>query len=231
VREPRGRTLKRGVIPGRDLRAQLDDPVGVQFSESGRRARATRGRMSRGGHPGILLARHGETDDNRPPIRFQGFSDTPLNDAGRHQAAELAERVMAQGIVSLWSSDLSRARETAEIVGARIGLQPRLDARLREANRGVWEGRLFIDVEREQPEPFAAWMRAGDRFRFPGGESLLQQQQRVSAALEDVRRTGQLPALVVCHGGSIRVILCQRDPRGLAAFHDFKLPNVTLVPV
>jgi broad specificity phosphatase PhoE len=180
---------------------------------------------------GIVLARHGETDDNRPPIRFQGFSDTPLNDTGRHQAAELAERVVGQRIVSLWSSDLSRARETAEIVGARIGLEPRLDARLREANRGVWEGRLFIDVERDQPELFDAWMRAGDAFRFPGGESLLEQQQRVSAALDDVRHAAQLPALVVCHGGSIRVILCRRDPRGLAAFHDFRLPNVTLVPL
>jgi broad specificity phosphatase PhoE len=180
---------------------------------------------------GIVLARHGQTDDNRPPIRFQGFSDTPLNDTGRHQAAELAERVVGQRIVSLWSSDLSRARETAEIVGARIGLEPRLDARLREANRGVWEGRLFIDVERDQPELFDAWMRAGDAFRFPGGESLLEQQQRVSAALDDVRRAAQLPGLVVCHGGSIRVILCRRDPRGLAAFHDFRLPNVTLVPL
>ena len=180
---------------------------------------------------GIVLARHGETDDNRAPIRFQGFRDTPLNDTGQRQAAELGERVVGQGIVSLWSSDLARARETAEIVGARIGLEPRLDARLREANRGVWEGRLFIDVEREQPELFSAWMRAGDGFRFPGGESLLEQQQRVSAALDDIRCTARLPALIVCHGGSIRVILCLRDPRGLAAFHDFKLPNVTLVPL
>jgi len=189
----------------------------------------TRDRMSGGSYPGILLARHGETNDNLPPIRFQGFSDTPLNDTGRRQAAALAERVASEGVAWLWCSDLSRARETAEIVGARLGLQPRLDARLREANRGVWEGRLFIDVEREQPELFAAWMRAGDGFRFPGGESLLEQQQRVSAALEDIREAGELPALVVCHGGSIRVILCERDPRGLSAFHDFKLPNVTVV--
>src|ERR1700748_3549607 len=85
---------------------------------------------------GVVLARHGETNDNLDPLRFQGFRDTPLNDKGRRQAAELAERVADMGIVSLWSSDLSRARETAEIVGARIGLQVRLDARLREGNRG-----------------------------------------------------------------------------------------------
>ena len=179
---------------------------------------------------GILLARHGETDDNREPLRFQGFRDTPLNETGRRQAAELAERVVGDGIASLWSSDLSRASETAQIVGARIGLQPRLDPRLREASRGQWEGRLFVDVQRDQPERYGAWMRAGADFRFPGGESLQDQQDRVTAALEEIHRTGTLPALVVCHGGSIRVMLCRRDPRGLDAFHEFKVPNVAVVP-
>jgi len=178
---------------------------------------------------GILLARHGETNDNREPIRVQGFTDTPLNDTGRRQAAELAERVAGDGIVSLWSSDLSRAHETAKIVGGHIGLEPRLDARLREANRGRWEGRRFIDIAPEEPELYAAWLRAGESFRFPGGESLREQMERVGDALEDIRQTGELPALVVCHGGSIRVMLCRRDPRGLDAFHDFEVPNVAVI--
>ncbi len=180
---------------------------------------------------GILLARHGETNDNREPIRVQGFTDTPLNDTGRRQAHELAERVSGDGVRSLWASDLSRARETAEIVGARIGVTVALDARLREANRGEWEGRRFIDIEREDPAGHAAWLRAGSEFRFPGGESLLDQQQRVTAALQDIHAAGELPALVVCHGGSIRVMLCARDPRGLDAFHEFDVPNVAVVPL
>jgi broad specificity phosphatase PhoE len=178
---------------------------------------------------GLVLARHGETNDNREPIRVQGFRDTPLNDTGRRQAHQLGERIADMGFRSLWSSDLSRARETAEIAGARIGLEPRLDERLREANRGRWEGSLFIDIEREDPAGYAAWSRAGDRFRFPGGESLLEQQQRVAATLDDIERNAELPALVVCHGGSIRVILCLDDPRGLDAFHEFEVPNVALV--
>jgi broad specificity phosphatase PhoE len=180
---------------------------------------------------GILLARHGETNDNLEPIRVQGFTDTPLNETGRRQALELADRVADEGIVSLWSSDLSRARETAQIVGAQIGLEVRLDPRLREANRGRWEGSLFIDIAREEPDLYAAWLRAGESFRFPGGESLREQQDRVVASLEDVHRSGELPALVVCHGGSIRVILSRRDPRGLDAFQDFKVPNVAVVPL
>jgi probable phosphoglycerate mutase len=176
----------------------------------------------------VLLARHGQTDDNLEPLRFQGWRDTPLNDTGRRQAAELAERVASIGVASLWSSDLLRASETAEIVGARLGLRPRLDWRLREGNRGRWEGRLFEDVAREEPEASAAYTRAGDGWRFPGGESLREHQRRVSACVEQIRGTGELPALAVAHGGSIRAMLCLSDPRGLAAFHDFRVPNVAL---
>ncbi len=182
----------------------------------------------------LLLARHGETDDNVAPLRFQGQRDTPLNDRGRAQARELAERVagLDPPIASLWCSDLSRARETAEIVGARIGLEPRLDARLREGWRGEWEGFLFDEIAARDPERYAAW-RAPDAeigFRFPGGESLAEQQARVLAAMGDAAEAGELPALLVCHGGSIRTMLCRRDPRGLAAFHTFDVPNVALVP-
>lgn len=180
---------------------------------------------------GILLARHGQTNDNVQPIRFQGFRDTPLNDTGRAQAHELADRVagLAEPVRSLWSSDLRRAHETAEIVGGRIGCQPRLDPRLREANRGRWEGYTFDEIKQSEPEAFAAWMRAGPSWRFPGGESLQEQQDRVLAALSDIHAGGELPALVVCHGGSIRVVLCARDPRGLDAFHEFEVPNVAVL--
>ena len=180
---------------------------------------------------GVLLARHGETDDNVAPLRFQGWTDTPLNSTGRRQAFSLAGKVAGreQPIASLWSSDLSRARETAEIVGAAIGLRPRLDWRLREGGRGRWEGHVFGEVERDEPHRYAAWQRAGADFRFPGGESLLEQQQRVTAALRDIHRVGPLPALAVCHGGSIRVMLCAEDPRGLDAFHEFEVPNVAVV--
>jgi broad specificity phosphatase PhoE len=200
----------------------------------------------------ILLARHGETDDNVPPLRFQGQRDTPLNERGRAQARELAERVAALDppVAWLWCSDLSRARETAEIVGARLGLEPRADPRLREGWRGAWEGHLFDEIAAADPERYAAWRapNAEIGFRFPGGESLAEQQARVLACLRQIAngRDGDgvfrppatasgSPAgdvsLVVCHGGSIRTLLCRRDPRGLAAFHTFEVPNVALVPV
>jgi broad specificity phosphatase PhoE len=184
--------------------------------------------MAADSHPGrglLLLARHGQTDDNLEPIRAQGFSDTPLNEVGLRQARDLAERMAGERIASLWASDLSRAAETARIVGARIRLEPQLDPRLREGNRGDWEGKRFIDIEAEDPDGYAAWRRAGEDYRFPGGESLREQSDRVAAALADIVAAGELPALVVCHRGSIRVMLCRSDPRGLAAFHDYDVPN------
>jgi len=132
-------------------------------------------------------------------------------------------------IASLWCSDLRRASETAAIVGERIGLAPRADPRLREGFRGDWEGRLFIDIAREDPDGYAAWRRGGADFRFPGGESLREHAERVWEALEEIRAGGELPALIVCHRGSIRCALCRLDPRGLDAFHDYDVPNTGVV--
>jgi broad specificity phosphatase PhoE len=177
----------------------------------------------------LLLARHGQTDDNLEPIRVQGFSDTPLNETGRRQAHSLAEIAAAEHIGSLWSSDLSRAAETARIVGAAIGLEPRFDARLREGDRGDWEGRLFSEVARDDPERYEAWLRAGADFRFPGGESLAEHQARALDCLAEIRALARPPALVVCHRGTIRAVLCAADPRGLAAFHDYDFANTEVV--
>jgi broad specificity phosphatase PhoE len=179
----------------------------------------------------VFLARHGETDDNIPPLRFQGSRDTPLNDRGREQAHALAERVAREhpDLTSLYCSQLSRARETAEIVGAAVGLEPVVDARFAESFRGEWEGFLFPQIEARDPEGFAAFRRAGADFRFPGGESMQEHQDRVLAGIEDVRRNGGSPALVVCHGGSIRVALCHREGVGLDHFWDFQVPNTVLV--
>lgn len=175
----------------------------------------------------ILLARHGETADNVPPQRFMGSRDTPLNDRGRDQARALAAAVADKGLRAIWCSQLVRARETAAIVGAVVGLEPRVDERLAESHRGRWEGRVVTDIACEEPDGWAAWRSAGPGFRFPGGESLAEHQQRALAALDDVR-DAPLPALVVAHGGTIRAIAAASDPRGLDAFHDLAVPNGAL---
>jgi probable phosphoglycerate mutase len=176
----------------------------------------------------IYLARHGETDDNARGV-VQGWIDTPLNQRGRDQARMLADRVKGLGIAAIWTSQLARALGTAEIVGAAIGVEPRVDERFAESRRGSWEGRALAEIEASEPRTWAAWKRGGARFRFPsGGESLAEHQKRVIEALEEVR-SGPLPALVISHGGSIRCALSAHEVRGLERFWSIRVPNATLL--
>jgi 2,3-bisphosphoglycerate-dependent phosphoglycerate mutase len=176
----------------------------------------------------IYLVRHGETDDNARRV-VQGGIDTPLNDRGREQARELAARVGDLGIEAIWTSQLSRAAETAHIVGAELGIEPRVDDRLAESQRGSWEGRSLDEIERAEPEAWAAWKRGGADFRFPGGgESLAEHQARVLAVIDAIR-AGDQPALVVAHGGTIRCAICANHPSGLQAFWSIPVPNAELI--
>jgi broad specificity phosphatase PhoE len=152
---------------------------------------------------GVLLARHGETDDNAAR-RFQGHRDPPLNQLGRAQALALGEELAGAGIRELWSSPLLRAHETATIAGRQLGLQPRLDPRLMEVDVGDWAGRTYDDLETDEPALYAEWRSGSPAFRFPGGESLEEQGERVAAVIEEIGRAAQRPVLVVCHGGVIR---------------------------
>jgi broad specificity phosphatase PhoE len=136
----------------------------------------------------LLLVRHGETDWNADG-RLQGHTDRPLSDFGRRQARQLAEDLAEEKLDAIYASDLSRARETAEIVGARLGLAVVIDPDLREKDWGTWEG--LTPIER-------------DRVEFVG-ESTKAHQERMLAALRRIadRHPGGR-VLVVTHGGSMR---------------------------
>ncbi len=175
----------------------------------------------------VYLARHGQTAYNAEG-RFQGQQEIPLDDTGRAQAVDLAERAAGYCFAALWCSPLLRARETADVVAARIGLQPIEDARLMETDSGDWTDRSFADVVAEAPDAFAAFANADASFAFPGGESFAQQEVRVAAALDDVE-AGELPALVVCHGMVIRAALAVRA--GELLEHIKRVPNAALVPL
>jgi broad specificity phosphatase PhoE len=137
----------------------------------------------------LLLVRHAETDWNADG-RLQGQTDRPLSDFGRRQAQRLAGELEREEIEAIYSSDLSRARETAEILGERLGLPVALDPELREKDWGTWEG--LTAVER-------------DRVEFVG-ESTEAHQERMLRALRRIsdRHPGSGCVLVVTHGGSMR---------------------------
>lgn len=142
----------------------------------------------------VILARHGETDWNRAG-RWQGWADPPLNDLGREQAAELAERLRDTPFDAVYTSDLRRAHETAVIVAEPHGVPVVTDPGLREIDVGSWSGLTRQEID----EQFG-----GER---TDGETREQHTARVRAAA--ARLVAAHPderILLVSHGGTIRAL-------------------------
>ncbi len=162
----------------------------------------------------ILLARHGRTAYNHEG-RFQGQGPVPLDATGRDQATALADQVAERGDVArLISSPVTRALQTASYVAARTGLVPEVDPRWAETDCGAWQDRSFAEVERSDPEGFAAFRRLDLDFAAPRGERYGAQRDRVLAAVDDLRGQddGTGAILVVCHRNVLRLLL--RHERG-----------------
>jgi broad specificity phosphatase PhoE len=153
----------------------------------------------------LILLRHGRSTWNAEH-RFQGQSDPGLDVVGYHQAALAASRVadLLEGApVSIWSSDLRRARATAEIVGVRVGAGVGLDPRLREVALGTWEGLTEEAAARRHPAEWRRW-QAGVVSRRGGGEDPLSAAQRVARVIREATAAPGSTVLVG-HGVSLRL--------------------------
>jgi len=151
----------------------------------------------------ILLVRHGETEWNRLG-RWQGHADPPLNDAGRDQAEALGAQLDGDGIAAVYSSDLRRASETAQIVADRLGLVVTEDRALREIDVGSWSGLTRDEVRDRYPEGFERWL-AGEIGH--DGETREELEDRVVGAVERIAASHpDEHVLVVTHGGAIRAL-------------------------
>jgi probable phosphoglycerate mutase len=157
----------------------------------------------------LYFVRHGETDWNRAQ-RYQGRRDIPLNDTGRSQARRngrvLAEALgAAAGSLDYVASPLLRARETMELVRTELALPAagyRTDDRLSEIHYGHWEGQLWSELPRTDPEGYAARQADPWSWQPTGGESYRMLSQRVALWLADMHRD----AVVVAHGGVSRAL-------------------------
>ncbi|MGF1653455.1 MAG: histidine phosphatase family protein [Actinomycetales bacterium] len=161
----------------------------------------------------VLLVRHGQSTWNAEH-RFQGQADAPLSEAGRAQAKEAA------GAVAAWlagrdavvvSSDLERARATAEVLADAIdAAPPTTDPELREVRAGAWEGLLHPEIEAGWPELYRRW-RAREDVPAGGDERASEAGRRVAAALRRHaavagRRPGRV-LVAVGHGASLRAAM------------------------
>jgi broad specificity phosphatase PhoE len=152
----------------------------------------------------LLIARHGETDWNRAR-RWQGHADRPLTERGRAQAAELAERLADIALDGVYSSDLRRARDTAEAVAPGQGVDVVQLPELREVDVGSWEGLTREEAETRFPDGFRRWLAGGTGWE--DGESYAEMSTRVLGAVERIANDdegGRL--LIVSHGGPVRAI-------------------------
>jgi alpha-ribazole phosphatase len=157
----------------------------------------------------LCLVRHGQTDWNIEG-RYQGQSDVPLNENGRAQARALARQLQEHSFTAIYSSDLQRAKETAEIIAAVVKLPVISDRRLREINQGEWEGQQ-VDIIRSRYSNL--WQqRSVDpaKVRPPGGETVEEVARRVYAVTEEIAAqhpTGSV--LIVSHGISLAALICR----------------------
>lgn len=156
----------------------------------------------------IFLVRHGETNWNTQG-RFQGQSDTPLNETGQRQATALGNYLKGETLQAIYTSDLRRACDTAKEIGTYHKLEVKPNPHLREMNFGSWEGLVYTEIQEKFPEKLADWQKNIMTTAPPGGENLEQLVARVQAAYRDIiHNNPEGDILLVAHGGVLQVLLC-----------------------
>jgi probable phosphoglycerate mutase len=174
----------------------------------------------------LLLARHGETDWNRER-RWQGHADPPLNDLGREQARQLADRLAGEPLAAIYSSDLRRAHETASIVARGKGMDVLVDRDLREIDIGRWSGLTHDEIRVRFPDDFRRW-REGRTVVGRGGETHEELTTRVLAAARRIAAAHPAEAvLIVSHGGALKTLALHAE----AIERDRRLENCGVVPI
>jgi broad specificity phosphatase PhoE len=157
--------------------------------------------------PSLILLRHGQTAWNVNGI-IQGHAAVPINKRGRQQAEALGKYLRKFSATRLYSSDLVRARLTAEIINATLRLPMTLDSRLRELDAGQWQGLRWDQVRDWDPAGFEEYAGNKRGFRRPNGENYPDLRQRASAALSEyMQRHPNEVVLVMTHGGLIHELL------------------------
>lgn len=155
----------------------------------------------------IYVVRHGETWWNREE-RLQGWLDSPLTEKGRRDADALGEKLKDVPFTAAYSSDQGRAVETARRILRDRNLPLVTTEDLRELALGPWEGRIFSEVEREDPERFRRYFDAPGEHGFPGVENFHDLMKRVQGFLESLDEKDGDQVLVVSHGVTIQGMLC-----------------------
>jgi len=168
----------------------------------------------------IYLIRHGETEGAETK-RYKGHIDVPLSEKGVEQIKRVAEYLSAEvqkrgsteaayELSAIYTSDLSRAVKSAELIAESHGLKPIILPELRERNFGIWEGMSFDEIKEKWPDAFNSWSSNPLKFSPMGGESTIELRDRAVKAFNNIveQHNGHNVA-IVSHGGINRIMLCE----------------------
>ncbi|HWQ03841.1 MAG TPA: histidine phosphatase family protein [Longilinea sp.] len=168
----------------------------------------------------LWLVRHGQTEWNLEG-RYQGQADVPLNAAGLLQAQTLAAELSGQPFDAIYSSDLQRARVTAEIIGWSLNLPVHTDVRLREINQGQWEGKIYRDLQNCYSEEMLARRKNPYGFRPPDGETAGEVLLRVIKVADEIAAAypnGRI--VIVSHALALAALFCKAKGLPLLEVYD-----------
>lgn len=176
----------------------------------------------------FIVVRHGETAWNAQS-RIQGHLDSPLSEEGLAQALLVGERIGHERFDRLYCSDLGRVLQTAQPIVDRSGKQPTLTPRLRERHLGVFQGLTGVECKRDWPEDYARFHAREPDHVVPGGESIRQLYQRVSAFFDEIAaaHVGQR-IVAITHGGVLDALYRHALNVPLERVRDFPLYNASL---
>jgi alpha-ribazole phosphatase len=176
----------------------------------------------------LLLVRHGQTEFHKAS-RFCGRTDAALNDKGIRQAASLRDRLASEKLNAAYSSTLSRARTTAEVIASRHGLKVTACPELCEIDFGLIEGLTFDEISQQYPELAGSLNGLGTPLRFPSGESLDELEKRVQAFLKLLKKhKPEETILIVAHSGPLQFIVCHLLGIGPEHWRQMKIEQASL---
>lgn len=176
----------------------------------------------------LIVVRHGETLWNSEG-RYQGHLDSPLTAKGLAQSQSLARRLAGVPFSALYSSDLGRARQTAEIIGEATGHSTQLESRLREQHLGVFQGLTKLELRARLPLEFDDYRRGDPDHVVPQGESARQRHQIITGCLDELaKHHADETIVIIAHGGTLSALFRHAVGVPLEVPRRFRVANTAL---
>ena len=178
----------------------------------------------------LFCVRHGQTDWNVKG-KFQGRTDIPLNSKGLRQAHSVAEMLSGLSLDSVWSSELSRSRQTAEKIASFHDLEVNISEGITEISHGKWEGLVAYQIEQKWPGMLEKWHLDPHMVTMPDGENLLDVQKRAVNTISEIISSEHENIAIVSHDAVLKVLLCHWLGCPVRSFWRFQLSNCSITLV